>query len=168
MACYPFLTARNMSAADIHLQITEVYGTEAMSDNKIRKWVGKFKNGRTNVHVEFTITTLSLEFPDVSRSVVFKIVTEGLNFKKLCSRWVPRLITAEHKEKCAISLDFLIRCAEERDEVLSQIITGDKTWVSRITPESKQKSMECRNSSSPVKVKAKQTLSERKIMATVF
>ncbi|GFY03410.1 hypothetical protein TNCV_1173671 [Trichonephila clavipes] len=37
----------------------------------------------------FTITTLSLEFPDVSWSVVYTIVAEDLNFKKLCSRWVP-------------------------------------------------------------------------------
>ncbi|GFV70121.1 hypothetical protein TNCV_597151 [Trichonephila clavipes] len=33
---------------------------------------------------------------------------------------------------------------------------------------SKQQSMEWRNASSPVKVKSKQTLSKRKIMATVF
>ncbi|GFX87369.1 histone-lysine N-methyltransferase SETMAR [Trichonephila clavipes] len=32
-----------MSAADIHCQITEVYGTEAVSDSKVRKWVLKFK-----------------------------------------------------------------------------------------------------------------------------
>ncbi|GFW73844.1 histone-lysine N-methyltransferase SETMAR [Trichonephila clavipes] len=37
-----FLTARNTSAADIHRQITEVYGTEAMKERKIRKWVRKF------------------------------------------------------------------------------------------------------------------------------
>ncbi|GFS70381.1 uncharacterized protein TNCV_4157961 [Trichonephila clavipes] len=38
----------------------------------------------------FTIYTLSLEFPVVSRSAVYKIVTEDLNFKKLCSQWLPR------------------------------------------------------------------------------
>ncbi|GFV50504.1 HTH_48 domain-containing protein [Trichonephila clavipes] len=91
-----FLTARNMSAADIHRQITEVYGTETMSDSKGRKWVKKFKDVRTNVHDEkrsarpsvitddlmqvfgtkirenrrFTITTLSLKFPDIFLSVV--------------------------------------------------------------------------------------------------
>ncbi|GFX95845.1 uncharacterized protein TNCV_2084251 [Trichonephila clavipes] len=100
-----------MSAADIHHQITEAYGTEVMSDSRVRKWVRKFKDGRTNVHDEerldlasviiydlmqaietkivrtgdSRITTLSLEFPDVSRLVVYKIVTEDLNFKKLCS-----------------------------------------------------------------------------------
>ncbi|GFX53713.1 histone-lysine N-methyltransferase SETMAR [Trichonephila clavipes] len=47
----------------------------------------------------FTIITLSLELSDVPRSVVYKIVTEDLNFRKLCSRWVPRLLTAGHIEK---------------------------------------------------------------------
>ncbi|GFW75741.1 HTH_48 domain-containing protein [Trichonephila clavipes] len=101
-----------MPAEDIHYQITEVYGTEAMSDSKVRKWIRKFKYRQTNVDDEersgrnsvitdnlmqtvetkirenrrFMIITLSLEFPDVSRSVVYKMVTEDLKFKKLCSR----------------------------------------------------------------------------------
>ncbi|GFY06961.1 uncharacterized protein TNCV_4090631 [Trichonephila clavipes] len=123
--------------ADIHHQITEVYGTERMSDSKVRKWVRKFKDGRTSLgrpsvitddlmqaietknreNRRFTMTTLSLEFPEGSRLVVYKIVTEDLNFKKLCSRWVPRLLTAKHKEKkFVISLEFLIRYDEEGDE----------------------------------------------------
>ncbi|GFU67270.1 HTH_48 domain-containing protein [Trichonephila clavipes] len=41
-----------VGSADIHRQITEVYGTETMSDSKGRKWVKKFKDVRTNVHDE--------------------------------------------------------------------------------------------------------------------
>ncbi|GFY05110.1 hypothetical protein TNCV_3269821 [Trichonephila clavipes] len=52
MAVKNLLTAGNMSAADIHRQITEIYGTETMRDNKVRKWVMKFKDGRTNVYDE--------------------------------------------------------------------------------------------------------------------
>ncbi|GFV41178.1 HTH_48 domain-containing protein [Trichonephila clavipes] len=142
-----------MSAADIHLLITEVYSTETMSGSKARKWVRKFKDGRTNIHDEersdrpsvitddlmqavetkirenrrFTITTLSLEFPDDYRSVVYKIVTEDLNFKKLCYRWAPRLLIVEHKEtRFALSLDFLIRYEEE---MLSRIVIGIKATV---------------------------------------
>ncbi|GFW75740.1 mariner Mos1 transposase [Trichonephila clavipes] len=48
--------------------------------------------------------------------------------------------------------------------MLSRIVTGDETWVFVFTLESKQQSIE----SSPAKVKAKQTLSKRKIMATVL
>ncbi|GFS59176.1 hypothetical protein TNCV_70461 [Trichonephila clavipes] len=40
--------------------------------------------------------------------------------------------------------------------------------ISHIFPESKQQSMEWQHKSFPVKVKAKQTLSKRKIMTTVF
>ncbi|GFX12845.1 HTH_48 domain-containing protein [Trichonephila clavipes] len=90
-----------MSTADINRQITQVYGTEAMRERKVRKGVRKSKDERTSVHDEersgqssvitedlmqavetkisenrrFKITTLSLEFPDVSWSVVYKIVT---------------------------------------------------------------------------------------------
>ncbi|GFT18840.1 hypothetical protein TNCV_1671841, partial [Trichonephila clavipes] len=57
-----------------------------------------------------------------------KIVTEDINFKNLCSLWVPRLLTAEHKEKRFASLvDFLIRCKEEGEGALSRIVTGDET-----------------------------------------
>ncbi|GFY02135.1 uncharacterized protein TNCV_5099961 [Trichonephila clavipes] len=51
---------------------------------------------------------------------------------------------------------------------MSRIVSGDETWVSYITPESKHQSMEWRHTFSPVKVKAKQTLSKRKNRTTVF
>ncbi|GFX07281.1 uncharacterized protein TNCV_2972581 [Trichonephila clavipes] len=80
-----------------------------------------------------------------------------------------RFITLEHKEKrFASSLDFWIRYEEKGDNMLSRIVTGDETRVSHITPESEQQSMERQHTSFPVKVKAKPTLSKRKIRATVF
>ncbi|GFS92866.1 HTH_48 domain-containing protein [Trichonephila clavipes] len=33
-----FLTAKNVSAAEIHRQISDVYGPNAMSSRKVRKW----------------------------------------------------------------------------------------------------------------------------------
>ncbi|GBL79695.1 hypothetical protein AVEN_18227-1 [Araneus ventricosus] len=51
--------------------------------------------------------------------------------------------------------------------MLSRIVTGDETWVSHVTPESKQQNVEWRHTHSPVRVKAKQTLSQRKIMVSV-
>jgi hypothetical protein len=47
-----FLNARNVKPADIHRQICEVYGENAMSDGMVRKWVRKFNEGRDNVHDE--------------------------------------------------------------------------------------------------------------------
>ncbi|GBN58696.1 hypothetical protein AVEN_131843-1 [Araneus ventricosus] len=86
----------------------------------------------------FTISTLSNDFPEVSRSVMNKIVSEKLHFKKLYSRWVPKLLTEDHKNKrFECSLNFLTRYNEEGDATLSRIVKGDETWVSHVTPESK-------------------------------
>ena len=38
----------------------------------------------------FTISSLSLDFPQLSRNVLYKIVTDRLRYRKLCSRWVPK------------------------------------------------------------------------------
>ncbi|GBN05434.1 hypothetical protein AVEN_96355-1 [Araneus ventricosus] len=116
-----FSSARNLSAAGIQRQTCEVYRATAMCEVKVRKWVRDFKAGRYNIHDDsrsgrpsaitddmvasvgtkilenrhFTISTLSSDFPEKSRSVLYKIVSEKLNFKKLCSRWVPKLLTEE-------------------------------------------------------------------------
>jgi hypothetical protein len=45
-----FLNVGNVKLADIHCQICEVYGENAMSDGMLRKWARKFNEGRDNVH----------------------------------------------------------------------------------------------------------------------
>ena len=98
-----FLSAKGLKAAEIHRQISEVYGENIMSDGTVHKWVRAFRDGRTNIHDEersgrpsvntddliqkvdckvrenrrFTISSLCKEFPAVSRSVVYEIVTSG-------------------------------------------------------------------------------------------
>jgi hypothetical protein len=47
----------------------------------------------------FTISPLSLHFPQISRSLLQKIVYDKLCFQKLRSRWVPKLLKEEHKMK---------------------------------------------------------------------
>ncbi|GFW03387.1 histone-lysine N-methyltransferase SETMAR [Trichonephila clavipes] len=100
--------------------------------------------------------------------LVYKIVTEDLNFKNCVLGGYPDYSQPNTKKRFAISLDFLIRYEEEGNDMLSRIVTGDEPWISHISPETKQKSMEWRHTSPPIKVKAKQTLSKHKIIETVF
>ncbi|GFU93363.1 uncharacterized protein TNCV_1860931 [Trichonephila clavipes] len=94
---------------------------------------GTFFFCRYKRHVGARDSRDSHSFIGVSRLVVYKIGTEDLNFKKLCSLWVPRLLTVEHKEKrFAILLDFLIRYEEEGDDMLSRIVTRDEAWIFHI------------------------------------
>jgi len=98
-----FLNARNVLASEIHHQICQVYGDNATSDGMVRKWVRMFNEGRENVHDEarsgrtslvnddlvrkvnervrdnrrFTISDLSLHFPQISRTLLYDIVSSG-------------------------------------------------------------------------------------------
>ncbi|KAJ4427620.1 hypothetical protein ANN_25268 [Periplaneta americana] len=69
----------------------------------------------------------------------------------------------------ASALTFLMRYHTDGDAFLDQIVTGDETWVSHNTPETKRQSRQRHHPSSPKKPrKFKQTLSTQKVMATVF
>ncbi|GFV44171.1 HTH_48 domain-containing protein [Trichonephila clavipes] len=68
-----FLTAKNVSAAEIHRQISDVYGPNAMSSSKVRKWVRAFKDGRENVHDEPRSGRLSVIPDDLVNAVDEKI-----------------------------------------------------------------------------------------------
>ena len=55
-----FLNARNVKPVEIHRQICEVYGENAMSDGMVRKWVRKYNEGRDNVQDETRSDRLSV------------------------------------------------------------------------------------------------------------
>lgn len=103
---------RNAQPCEIYRQVSETYGENAMSEGVVRKWVRMFNEGRENVHDEersgrpsliteelrcidekvrsnkrYTISDLSMNFPNISRSLLHEIVTEHLHYKKLCARW---------------------------------------------------------------------------------
>jgi len=89
--------------SEIHHQPYQVYGDNAMSDGMVRKRFRIFTDGRENVHDEarsgcpslvndylvrkvnervrddrrFTISDLSLHFPQISRTLLYDIVSTG-------------------------------------------------------------------------------------------
>jgi len=98
-----FLNARNVLPSETHHQICQLYGDNAMSDGMVRKWVRMFSEGRQKVHDEarsgspslvndnlvrkvnervredrrFTISDLSPHFPQISRTLLYDIVSSG-------------------------------------------------------------------------------------------
>ncbi|GBN89920.1 hypothetical protein AVEN_255320-1 [Araneus ventricosus] len=107
-----FLNAKKVNPAEIHCQLVEIYDEHVLTDGMVLKWVPQFNVGRTNVHDEarsgrpsvvsdglvpkvnekirenrrFTIRMLFDEFPQISKTVLHEIVTNRLNYRKLCSR----------------------------------------------------------------------------------
>ena len=94
--------------SEIHHQICQVYGDNAMSDGMVRKWVQVFSEGRENMPDEaqsgrpslvnddlvrkvnervcddrcFTISDLSLHFPQISRTLLYDIVSSHLAYRR--------------------------------------------------------------------------------------
>ena len=58
-----------MLPSEIHHQICQVYGDNAMSDGMVRKWVRMFNEGRENVHDEVRSGRPSLVNDDLVRKV---------------------------------------------------------------------------------------------------
>jgi hypothetical protein len=57
--------------------------------------------------------------PEVSKTTIHEAVTEKLGYRKLCARWVPKMVTDDHKTKwMGSALKFLTRYAQEGDEFL--------------------------------------------------
>ena len=72
-----------------------------------------------------------------------EMMVATLEYHKVCARWVPRMLTQDHKEHCMqVCQDLLNQYEAEGDSFLDRIITGDETWCHHYEPESKQQSME--------------------------
>lgn len=190
-----FFWAKNILPAEIHRELCSVHG-ETMSDSAVRKWCRLFGEGRTNVHDEersgrpsvvnddfvekinenvrengkFTYTELSECFPQISRTVIYEIVSQKQGYHKYCARWVPKPLTDAHKMNGqGAVLTFFTRYNEEGDAIFDHIVTGDKTWVSYVNVEQKNQTREWSHTSSPCKpIKYGQIYSNKKITATVF
>lgn len=96
MTVIQFLTARNVSSADTHHQIYEVYGPNAMSDSKEHKLVRAFKDKQDNIHDEKLLGQPSIITNDLVYAVDAKIYEE---FRKVYSQRVSRLLYEEHKKR---------------------------------------------------------------------
>jgi len=109
-----------------------VYGDNAMSGGMVRKWVQMFSEGRENVHDEarsghpslvnvdlvckvnervrddrqFTISDLSMHFPQISRTVLYDNVSSHLG-----RRW-PHSVTRVYKNLCPATISASIMAAK--------------------------------------------------------
>jgi hypothetical protein len=72
-----FLHSKNMSAVEIHHELCAICGQNVMSEGIVRPWCGMFKDGQTNFRVNF---------PQISLTVLYEIITVRLGYHKFCAR----------------------------------------------------------------------------------
>ena len=107
-----FLQAENVRPCEIYQNLVAIYGEHVMNAASVRKWCIMFTNGRTDVHDaeksgrpsvitdalkekvtriirenrHFTISEVYEKCPEVSRALVYQIVTKHLQYRKICAR----------------------------------------------------------------------------------
>jgi histone-lysine N-methyltransferase SETMAR len=193
-AIIKFLTSEKISVSEIHQRLVKYSGTDAPSFPTVSRWVLLFQRGRSSledderpgrpISTSYEENILKIQQivrtdrrlklreiakdMDISKSSVYKILTENLGMRKISARWVPKLLTLSEKQIrvqfCQENLDFI---ADEPD-FISTLVTGDETWCYYYDPETKEQSKQWKTKRSPVQVKAKREKSAGKVMATVF
>ena len=173
-----FLWSKGRTPIEIQRGMQPTYVERCLALRSLRWWWSEFENGSENLNdneragglrVSVTnhntarvgamlktdrrvrIKDIAQEL-DISFRSAFNFIHECLGYRKASCRWVPKQLDDVMKGKRMIaSLNHIQRYAEEGDNFLDRIVTGDETWVLHYTPESKQQNMVWKHPQSPVK-----------------
>ena len=89
--------------------------------------------------------------------------------RKLCARWVPRLLTIEQKQRCEdVLIESLAMFHSNKAYFLRRFITMDETWVHYFTSKTEGQSKQWVEKGESAPKKAKTVRSAGKVMASVF
>ena len=142
---------------EIHENLTTVCGDQSCSYRTVCRWVSDFSDGKESVLHEphsgrpksavnelainqirdqisedphVTIRELS-DTNGISYGSVQTILKKELGLKKLCARWIPHLLTDEQKrERVRCATELLNMFEPHGPKRLTDIVTGDETWIS--------------------------------------
>lgn len=186
---------RKKTITQTKAKLDKYYGDSAPSISMVKKWFTEFRCGRTStedaersgrpveVSTSETIEKIHdmvladrrlkvreiVEAIGISHGSVVSILNDHLGMRKLSARWVPRLLTIDHKRnRVTISQECLALFNRNMNEFLRRFVTVDETWIHHNTPETKQQSKQWISRGESAPKKAKVGLSANKVMATVF
>ncbi|XP_015794241.1 histone-lysine N-methyltransferase SETMAR-like [Tetranychus urticae] len=189
------LYASGHSIEQIHEILLKAHGNNCPSISTIQRWFREFKWGHQSiadkprsgrpkeVRTDETIRNVQKFVKDngristreisarfeLSHETARTILRNDLDLQKMNARWVPKTLSlTEKRRRVAIARSTLAEFGDEWENFLSRIVTGDETWVSYETPESRLDCAEWlpRGSKPPEIPKIRNE--RRKIMATIF
>ncbi|XP_020282790.1 histone-lysine N-methyltransferase SETMAR-like [Pseudomyrmex gracilis] len=193
-AVIKFYVLKGKTVTQIKSKLNAVLGNSSPSISTVHTWVTDFKRGRTSCEDAHRsgrpnkVTTPAMiqkihkivmddcrlklrdiaEIVDISSERVHNILHEHLNMKKLCTQWVPRLLTLDQKQRrMDVSTECLQRYKRNPKDFLSRFVTVGETWVHHYTPDVKEQWTET-DQPAPKKAKMIPSTGNSKVIATVF
>jgi len=155
--------------------LQEAFRDNAMSQSKNLIWYKCFKDGQTSFNDDehsgrpSTSTTPEniakvreailadrrqtihdvCEIGGLSYRTVQRILEDNLNMRCISTRFVPRLLSVDQKALRISVCRELKQQARDDPNFISNIITGDETWVYGYDPETKQQLSQWKSPNSP-------------------
>ena len=190
-----FLQKEGLSPTEAGKKLKLHYGDSAPDRSTVSRWMRRFTSGRqsleddprsgapttaktcTNIDVVKDLLNADRwatydeleEQSGLSRGTLQRIIHEELKMKKVCTRWVPCLLTEEQRQSrhdlCVMNLNML---EELGDNFWCRIITADETPLPHFMPETKRQCMQWVAPGESRPVHAKSAPSVGKFQLTVF
>ena len=167
-----------------------VYGPQTISMCTVFRWVKAFKAGKFSVEDDTcpgrpktSITKANiaavkivveqdarLSVKDIasctgmiSEGSVQTILKKHLDLRKVCARWVPHLLTEEQKTQHLKCVQELLKTYKGcRSRVISNLLTGDETWVHMFEPQRRADNKQWKRKDKKCPCIAKRTMFEKR------
>ena len=170
------------------------FGASCMNRASVFEWHKRFKEGRESVRddercgrsKEFRtqeligqiknfmdkdsrvfIETISAQF-DVSVGTVHTIIHEELKMWKICTKFVPRVLREDQKERRCHDSRKMVELINSDPAVLDALETSDESWIYCYDPETKRLSSQWKHVGSPRTKKARHSKSTHKLLMIPF
>ena len=107
--------------------------------------------------------TISAQF-DVSVGTVQSIIHMELKMRKICAKFVPRVLREDQKERRCHDSREMVELINSDPAVLDALVTCDESWIYCYDPETKRQSSQWKHAGSPRPKKARQSKSTHKLL----
>ena len=124
---------------------------------------------KIRAHRRLSIRELSVKLDMGYRTVERNLTTNDLGMKRVCAKFLPRLLTEEQKQRQIWASSEMLEAMNEDATLLERLITGDESWIYSYDPETKAQSWQWKSPTSPRPKKARMSRSATKAMiVTLF
>ena len=183
------------TATETYGMLQTAFGPSCMNWASVFEWHKRFKEGRESVRDDgrcdggskevripkligqiknfmekdrpVSIETISAQF-DVSVGTVHTIFHEELRMRKICAKFVPRVLREDQKERRCHDSREMVELTNSDPAVLDALVTCDGSWIYCYDPKTKRQSSQWRHNGSPRPKKVRQSKSTSKLLMIPF
>ncbi len=155
-AVIKFFTRKGLNATEINKELDNIYKDSAPSYRTVARWVAKFKDpargfedasriGRPSTTItdenikaierivmrdrQISVRRVAYEL-GIPKTNVHETMNNHLGMKKVCTRWIPTLLTSfQHANRVDCCQELLEESEADPFNFFDRIVTGDECWA---------------------------------------